>query len=72
MHIILHHFIALTSVLSCVQAGAAVNVTAGGATPLHIGADLGSPEILNRLLEAGADCNVTDEVRLLLHSVKFF
>ncbi|KAJ6682813.1 ANKYRIN REPEAT FAMILY PROTEIN [Salix koriyanagi] len=44
-----------------VQAGAAVNVTAGGATPLHVAADLGSPEILNRLLEAGADCNVTDE-----------
>lgn len=46
-----------------VQAGAKVNITAGGATPLHIAADNGSPEIINSLLKAGADPNVTDEVR---------
>ncbi|GER43757.1 ankyrin repeat family protein [Striga asiatica] len=44
-----------------IKAGAAVNVTAGGATPLHIAADGGSPEIINCLLQAGADPNVTDE-----------
>lgn len=45
------------------QAGARVNIIAGGATPLHIAADIGSPEIINCLLKAGADPNVTDEVR---------
>lgn len=40
-----------------------MNITAGGATPLHIAADNGSPEIINSLLKAGADPNVTDEVR---------
>ncbi|CAA0822881.1 ankyrin repeat family protein [Striga hermonthica] len=44
-----------------IKAGAAVNVTAGGATPLHIAADGGSPEIINCLLQARADPNVTDE-----------
>ncbi|KAH7864121.1 hypothetical protein Vadar_026028 [Vaccinium darrowii] len=44
-----------------IQAGAKVNITAGGATPLHIAADNGSPEIINSLLKAGADPNVTDE-----------
>ncbi|KAF2287703.1 hypothetical protein GH714_002380 [Hevea brasiliensis] len=43
---------------SLVQAGADVNVIAGGATPLHIAADNGSSEILNCLLKAGADPNV--------------
>ncbi|XP_020540414.1 ankyrin-1 isoform X1 [Jatropha curcas] len=46
---------------SLTQAGANVNVTAGGATPLHVAADIGNPEILNCLLKAGADPNVTDE-----------
>lgn len=46
-----------------VQAGAKVNVIAGGATPLHIAADHGSPELINCLLKAGADPNVTDEVK---------
>ncbi|KAJ9180078.1 hypothetical protein P3X46_008367 [Hevea brasiliensis] len=46
---------------SLVQAGADVNVIAGGATPLHIAADNGSSEILNCLLKAGADPNVVDE-----------
>ncbi|GMN25542.1 hypothetical protein TIFTF001_000982 [Ficus carica] len=44
-----------------IQAGAKVNISAGGATPLHIAADNGSTEIINRLLKAGADPNVTDE-----------
>ncbi|KAI5669485.1 hypothetical protein M9H77_19338 [Catharanthus roseus] len=44
-----------------IQAGAKVNVSAGGATPLHIAADNGSPEIINCLLKAGADPNSIDE-----------
>ncbi|XP_024025168.1 uncharacterized protein LOC21407303 [Morus notabilis] len=44
-----------------IQAGAKVNISAGGATPLHIAADNGSTEIINCLLKAGADPNVTDE-----------
>lgn len=50
------------------QAGANVNITAGGATPLHIAADHGSAEILKCLLKAGADPNVTDEVGKQMHS----
>jgi len=46
-----------------IQAGAKVNVSAGGATPLHIAADNGSLELINSLLKAGADPNVSDEVR---------
>lgn len=48
------------------QAGAKVNISAGGATPLHIAADNGSLELLNCLLKAGADPNVSDEVRRIL------
>lgn len=44
------------------QAGAKVNFTAGGVTPLHIAADNGNPEIINCLLKAGADPNAIDEV----------
>ncbi|XVF31096.1 hypothetical protein REPUB_Repub16aG0116200 [Reevesia pubescens] len=44
-----------------IQAGAKVNVIAGGATPLHIAADNGSPELINSLLKAGADPNFLDE-----------
>ena len=44
-----------------IQAGAKVNISAGGATPLHIAADNGSLEIINCLLKAGADPNVSDE-----------
>lgn len=44
------------------QAGANANIVAGGATPLHIAADIGSTEIIKCLLKAGADPNVTDEV----------
>lgn len=41
-----------------------MNFTAGGATPLHIAADIGGPEIINCLLQAGADPNAIDEVKL--------
>lgn len=44
-----------------IQAGGKVNVTAGGATPLHIAADNGSPDIINCLLKAGADPDAPDE-----------
>ena len=44
------------------QAGAKVNISAGGATPLHIAADSGNLEIINSLLQAGADPNAIDEV----------
>ena len=44
------------------QAGAKVNISAGGATPLHIAADNGSLELINCLLKAGADPNISDEV----------
>ena len=53
----------LTFVCHFRQAGARVNIIAGGATPLHIAADIGSPEIINCLLKAGADPNLTDEVK---------
>ncbi|WCJ43873.1 ankyrin repeat family protein [Euphorbia peplus] len=51
----------LACIESLVQAGANVNVNAGGATPLHIAADYGNPDILNCLLKAGADPNVFDD-----------
>ncbi|KAJ4955154.1 hypothetical protein NE237_011937 [Protea cynaroides] len=44
-----------------IQAGANANVSAGGATPLHIAADNGSPDIINCLLKSGADPNAVDE-----------
>lgn len=44
-----------------IKAGANVNVYAGGATPLHIAADGGNPEIINCLLQAGANPDATDE-----------
>lgn len=44
-----------------IKAGANPNVSAGGATPLHIAADHGRPDILSCLLEAGADPDITDE-----------
>uniref|UniRef100_A0A7N0ZRT0 Serine/threonine-protein kinase BSK1-like TPR repeats domain-containing protein n=1 Tax=Kalanchoe fedtschenkoi TaxID=63787 RepID=A0A7N0ZRT0_KALFE len=51
--------------LACVEllieAGANVNVIAGGATPLHIAADNGNLEIINCLVKAGADPNIADE-----------
>ncbi|KAK4282898.1 hypothetical protein QN277_014223 [Acacia crassicarpa] len=51
----------LTCIELLVQAGANVNISAGGATPLHIAADNGNPEFINCLLKAGADPNVIDE-----------
>ncbi|CAN4108578.1 unnamed protein product [Withania somnifera] len=44
-----------------VKAGANVNVRAGEATPLLIAADNGSAEMINCLLQAGADPNAADE-----------
>ncbi|KAK6163138.1 hypothetical protein DH2020_002979 [Rehmannia glutinosa] len=50
-----------TNLKMSISAGATVNVTAGGATPLHIAADGGNPEIIKCLLQAGADPNAIDE-----------
>ncbi|XP_076883775.1 uncharacterized protein LOC143532676 [Bidens hawaiensis] len=44
-----------------IQAGAKVNIIAGGATPLHIAADIGNSELIACLLKAGADPNMADE-----------
>ncbi|KAL1211633.1 Hsp70-Hsp90 organizing protein 3 [Cardamine amara subsp. amara] len=44
-----------------VKAGAKANVFAGGASPLHIAADIGNLELINCLLKAGADPNQKDE-----------
>ncbi|KAL4570461.1 hypothetical protein LXL04_026116 [Taraxacum kok-saghyz] len=43
------------------QAGGKVNITAGGATPLHVAADIGNSELITCLLKSGADPNVIDE-----------
>lgn len=43
-----------------------MNVSAGGTTPLHIAADIGSTDLINSLLKAGADANAEDEVGLIL------
>ncbi|XP_051122739.1 uncharacterized protein LOC127245757 [Andrographis paniculata] len=44
-----------------IKAGASVNTSAGGATPLHIAADGGSSDIINCLLQAGANPDAADE-----------
>lgn len=44
-----------------IKAGGDPNIKAGGATGLHIAADIGSEEIINCLLKAGADPNIPDE-----------
>ncbi|KAG2316182.1 hypothetical protein Bca52824_019304 [Brassica carinata] len=43
------------------MAGAKANVFAGGATPLHIAADIGDVELIIVLLKAGADPDQKDE-----------
>ncbi|XLT91442.1 hypothetical protein HN873_013117, partial [Arachis hypogaea] len=45
-------------------AGAKVNISADGATPLHITANNGSLKIINCLLKVGANPNVSDEMVL--------
>lgn len=52
---------ALACLEQLIQAGANVNIFAGGTTPLHIAADNGSTDLVNCLLKAGADPNATDE-----------
>ncbi|CAL0315958.1 unnamed protein product [Lupinus luteus] len=44
-------------------AGGKLNISDGGATPLHIAADNGSLELINCLLKSGADPNISDEER---------
>ncbi|KAL4572278.1 hypothetical protein LXL04_019049 [Taraxacum kok-saghyz] len=44
-----------------ILAGGKVNITAGGATPLHVAADIGNSELITCLLKSGADPNVIDE-----------
>lgn len=44
---------------------------AGGATPLHIAADIGDLELINCLLKAGAHPNQKDEVKSSL-AIKCF
>ncbi|KAL4554605.1 hypothetical protein LXL04_037202 [Taraxacum kok-saghyz] len=39
------------------MAGGKVNITAGGATPLHVAADIGNSELITCLLKSGADPN---------------
>uniref|UniRef100_A0A6V7QQH6 Serine/threonine-protein kinase BSK1-like TPR repeats domain-containing protein n=1 Tax=Ananas comosus var. bracteatus TaxID=296719 RepID=A0A6V7QQH6_ANACO len=56
----------ITPLLSAVaadhfNAGANPNITAGGATPLHVAADNGSIKIIKCLLKAGGDPNSCDE-----------
>ncbi|KAL4566740.1 hypothetical protein LXL04_030863 [Taraxacum kok-saghyz] len=43
------------------DAGGKVNITAGGATPLHVAADIGNSELITCLLKSGADPNVINE-----------
>ncbi|XP_074559638.1 uncharacterized protein LOC141815574 isoform X2 [Curcuma longa] len=44
------------------EAGADPNVSAGGATPLHIAADNGNRQIINCLIKSGGNPNLCDEV----------
>ncbi|XP_074579682.1 uncharacterized protein LOC141836158 [Curcuma longa] len=43
------------------EAGADPNVSAGGATPLHIAADNGNRQIINCLIKSGGNPNLCDE-----------
>lgn len=54
--------LALTIIVCYVQAGANPNINAGGATPLHVAADVGNLEVIRCLLNAGADPNASDDV----------
>uniref|UniRef100_A0A1D1ZFN2 Ankyrin-1 n=1 Tax=Anthurium amnicola TaxID=1678845 RepID=A0A1D1ZFN2_9ARAE len=44
-----------------IESGANVNISAGGATPLHVAADIGSADLIKCLFEAGADPDAEDE-----------
>ena len=59
--VVIHLRSSLVLILLIAQAGAKANVFAGGATPLHIAADIGDLELINCLLKAGADPNQKDE-----------
>ncbi|XLR19995.1 hypothetical protein S83_047907, partial [Arachis hypogaea] len=52
------------------EAGAKVNISAGGATPLHITTDNGRLKIINCLLKVGADPNVFDEMVLSQYKLR--
>ncbi|XP_078435400.1 ankyrin repeat family protein [Wolffia australiana] len=44
-----------------IESGAEVNIMAGGATPLHIAADIGNSDLISILVKAGANPNAEDE-----------
>ncbi|CAL0314587.1 unnamed protein product [Lupinus luteus] len=55
------HIPSYADIWGWVMSGGKVNISAGGATPLHIAADNGSLELINCLFKAGTDPNISDE-----------